>query len=145
MQTVPASVIVPNYNSGHYLEDCIKSINSGQWPAEILIVDDCSTDDSLDLAIKLQSQYSNIRVLQRKENGGAAEARRLGLSAASQDWIAFIDADDFVEENAVACAYITACDECSDICIWDMWRFDAGRSWCNIPLRPSDFPKTGRQ
>ena len=141
----PVSVIVPNYNSGCYLEDCIKSINSDQWPVEILIIDDCSTDDSLALAIRLETQYSNIRVLQLQENGGAAEARKFGIVAASQNWIAFVDADDLLEENAVATAYIKAQDECSDVCILDMWRFDSSRSWCNISLNPIDFPKTGRQ
>jgi len=143
--TIPVSVIVPNYNSGHYLEECIVSINSGQWPVEILIIDDCSTDESLHLAIKLQSQYSNIRVIQREKNGGAAEARKSGFAAAKYDWVALVDADDVLEENAVANAYIKAIEECSDICIWDMWRFDSDRSWCNISLKITDFPKTGRQ
>lgn len=142
---IPVTVVIPNYNSGIYLEDCIKSINCGQWPVEILIVDDCSTDDSFNLAIKLKLKYSNIRVLQLKENGGAAEARKFGIAEATQDWVAFIDADDFIEEDAVESAYVKARDECSDICIWDMWRFDAGRSWCSISLNPTDFPKSGRQ
>lgn len=142
-QTVPVSVIVPNYNSGHYLEECIKSINSGQWPAEILIVDDCSTDDSLALAIKLQSQFSNVRVLEREVNGGAAEARKFGISASSQDWIAFVDADDLLETDSLSAAHVTASSSCADICIWELWRFENEKKW-KSPSNPASFPQSGR-
>lgn len=142
-QTVPVSVIIPNYNSGHYLEDCVKSINSGQWPAEILIVDDCSTDESLALAIELQSQFSNVRVLGRKENGGAAEARKFGISASSQDWIAFVDADDLLETDALSAAHVTAVASGADICIWELWRFENEKKW-KSPANSASFPHTGR-
>ena len=142
-QTVPVSVIVPNYNSGHYLTDCVKSINSGQWPAEILIIDDCSTDDSLAMAIKLQSQFSNIRVLEREVNGGAAEARKLGIFASSQEWIAFVDADDLLENDALSAAHGTAVGSGADICIWELWRFENEKKWKSA-ANPASFPHTGR-
>lgn len=144
MGTLPVSVIVPNYNSGCYLEDCIKSINSGQWPAEILIIDDCSTDESLDLAIKLQLQYSNIQILQREVNGGAAEARRLGISAASQYLIALVDADDLLEIDALAVAYAAMISCGADICVFDLWSFDTIKKWRHN-ANPKVFPKTGRE
>ena len=143
--TIPVSVIVPNYNSGLYLKECIESVNSGQWPAEILIIDDCSIDNSLDLALKLQSQYANIRVLQREVNGGAAEARKTGISAASQDLIALVDADDLLETDALADAYTAMTSSGADICIWDLWRFDADKKWRFDAANPKVFPKTGRE
>jgi len=142
---VPVSVIVPNFNSGKYLEYCITSINSSQCPAEIIIIDDCSTDNSLELAFELELKYSNIKVLKRVSNGGAAEARKLGILTASQDWIALVDADDFLEEKAIQNAYSTAVRDGSDVCIWDMWRTDSERSWRSMSLNPNDFPKSGRQ
>ena len=139
---IPVSVIVPNYNSGAFLSECIESINSGQWPAEILIIDDCSTDGSFELALKLQEQYSNVRVLNRKENGGAAEARRLGISEATQHLIAFVDADDLIEIDAIKEAYLEIISSDSDICIWELWRFDEDKEWKH-DANPRDFPKTG--
>lgn len=143
--TIPVSVIVPNYNSGLDLKECIESINSGQRPAEILIIDDCSTDDSLELAFKLKSQYANIKVLQREVNGGAAEARKLGISAASQDLIALVDADDLLETEALAVAYAAMISSGADICIWDLWRFDVEKKWRFDAANPEVFPKSGRE
>jgi glycosyltransferase involved in cell wall biosynthesis len=143
-KTIPVSVIVPNYNSRRYLKECIESINSGQRPAEILIIDDCSTDDSLDLAFKLKSQYPNIKVLQREVNGGAAEARKLGVYAASQDLIALVDADDLLETDALADAYAVMMSSAADVCIWDLWSFDAENKWRHA-ANPNSLPKTGRE
>ena len=142
--TIPVSVIVPCYNVVRYLEDCIESINSGQWPAEILIIDDCSTDESLDLAFKLQSQYANIKVLQCKVNGGAAEARKVGVFAASQDWIAPVDADDLLETDALAVAYAAITLSGAEICIWDLWCFNGESNWRH-GANPNKLPLTGRE
>jgi glycosyltransferase involved in cell wall biosynthesis len=143
-QMIPLSVIVPNYNSGTYLSDCIKSINSGVWPAEILIIDDCSTDKSLELAQNLLEQYSNIRLLRRQVNGGALEARRLGISESTQELIALVDADDFLEECALENAYKEISSSGADICIWDLWGFDEESKWRNV-ANPKDFPITGNE
>ena len=145
MKKIPVSVIIPNYNSGKYLEDCIKSINSSMWPIEILIIDDKSTDQSLEVAIKLESIYSNIQIIKRIKNGGIVEARRTGLKFASQDWISFIDADDFIDSDAILQAYQVAQTEGADICIWDLWRADEEKKWQHIYINADDFPKTGRQ
>jgi glycosyltransferase involved in cell wall biosynthesis len=141
---VPISVIVPNYNSGVFLSESIESINSGQWPAEILIIDDFSTDGSLELALKLQEKYSNVRVLKREENGGAAEARRLGISEATQHLIAFVDADDLIEIDALKEAYLEIIASDSDICIWELWRFDEDNEWKH-DANPRNFPITGAE
>ena len=139
---IPVSVIVPNYNSGAYLSESIKSINSGVWPAEILIIDDCSTDGSLELAEKLKDKYSNICLLRREVNGGAAEARKWGVAEATQELIAFVDADDLLEEGALEDAYTEITSSGADICIWELWRFDEQSKWRH-DANPKNFPKTG--
>ena len=141
--TIPVSVIVPNYNSGYYLKELIESINHGLWPAEILVIDDCSTDGSLDLAFKLQSQYKNIQVLQMKSNGGAAEARKFGIFAASQALVALVDADDLLETDALAVAYFTITSSRADICIFELWSFNVENKWRHY-ANPDVLPKTGR-
>jgi glycosyltransferase involved in cell wall biosynthesis len=86
------SVIVPVYNGARYLEEAIQSILSQEMqPREIIVVDDGSTDGSAELA----GQYGpkGVRV-HRKENGGAASARNLGMKVAVGDYFGFLDADD---------------------------------------------------
>ena len=141
---IPVTVIVPNYNSGAYLSESIESINSGQWPAEILIIHDRSTDDSLELAMKLQQKYSNIRLIKKEVREGAAEARRLGIMHATQDWISCIDADDLIEVDALKEAYENVIISGSDICIFELWRFDEQKIWKH-DANPKDFPKTGTE
>ena len=121
---LPVSVIIANYNSENYLNECVRSINAGQWPLEILIVDDCSTDASLQLALQLAAEFSNVRVFQLPENVGAAEARKIAILNAQCEWITIIDADDYIEKDAIAAALAKAIAEGSDMCIWQLWRFD---------------------
>lgn len=143
MEPVPVSVIVPNFNSGEFLRECISSINLSTWPIEIIIVDDCSTDGSLDIALELSRQYDNVKVVRRDSNGGSVAARWSGIVAATQLWIALVDADDSLEEGAIGSAYDCAVESGADLCIWQLWREDQGKQWHFIPLEGSSFPKTG--
>lgn len=85
------SVVIPAYNAEPYLEECVRSVLAQTHPVEeILIVDDGSTDRTQILA---ESFGAPVRLLQQKQ-GGPARARNLGVSQASGEWIAFLDADD---------------------------------------------------
>ena len=95
------SIIIPVYNAVSFLE---KAVNSAlQFPEvkEILLIEDCSTDDSLKICEKLASENSLIKLFQHadKKNHGAAASRNLGLKKASQEFIAFLDADDYYLPN----------------------------------------------
>lgn len=89
------SIITPSYNSSYYIESCIQSvINQTYTNWEMLIVDDCSTDDSY---IKMQSMAfkdSRIKFFQNTQNIGAAKTRNVALKKANGKYIAFLDADD---------------------------------------------------
>lgn len=90
------SVIVPFYNAELYLADCLESlIRQTHRELEILVVDDGSTDGSAALCAELMKKDSRIRLL-RKENGGVSSARNLGLDEARGEYVAFVDADDWV-------------------------------------------------
>lgn len=93
------SIITPVYNAEKTLERCIGSIlkqSYADW--ELLLVNDGSTDDSTELCRQYAQADSRIRVFE-KENGGASSARNMGLDNARGEWIAFCDADDWVDEN----------------------------------------------
>lgn len=88
------SIIMPTYNVGLYIEESIKSIQAQTYPNwELLVIDDCSTDDTKE---KLCGFLGDKRVilLENKENSGAAVARNYGLREAKGKWIAFLDGDD---------------------------------------------------
>ena len=87
------SVIMPNYNSAKYLNSTINSVISQTYQNwELIFVDDCSTDDSLDIVRSFCD--SRIRILQNERNSGAAVSRNRAIELANGRWIAFLDSDD---------------------------------------------------
>ena len=86
------SVIIPVYNSAETLPKAIESVLEQSWPAhEIIVVDDGSTDSSLQVA---NGFAGKVRVIQQS-NAGVAAARNRGAESATGDWLAFLDADDW--------------------------------------------------
>jgi glycosyltransferase involved in cell wall biosynthesis len=89
------SVIVPVYNGVDYLEEAVKSVLSQTYTdVELILVDDCSTDDSRDLIQQLASTDPRVQYQFAAENGGPARSRNIGMAKASGGLIAFLDADD---------------------------------------------------
>ncbi|OOE39325.1 glycosyl transferase [Salinivibrio kushneri] len=89
------SIITPSYNSIHYISDTIDSIRYQtltDW--EMIIVDDCSSDNSVSVIKSYTEKDSRIKLIQLKENSGAAVARNAGIEAAQGRYIAFLDSDD---------------------------------------------------
>jgi glycosyltransferase involved in cell wall biosynthesis len=90
------SIIMPNYNSEKYVESTIKSVLAQTYQNwELLFVDDCSTDKSLEIAKSFNDD--RIRIFSMKKNGGAALARNKAIDEAKGRWIAFLDSDDLWE------------------------------------------------
>jgi len=93
------SIIIPVYNSEKYLAECIYSALAQTWiNKEIIIVDDGSTDGSLNIARKFGNKA--IRIFQQ-ENKGAGAARNKGLADAKGEFIQFLDADDLLSANKI--------------------------------------------
>ncbi len=96
-QTVNVSIVAANYNNGKYLSDFINSIdNSTVLPAELIIIDDGSTDDSLQV-LESFSNLPYLKVLKFEKNRGFCEALNLGVEYASQKYILRIDPDDIMQ------------------------------------------------
>ena len=94
------SVIVPVYNTEKYLHRCIDSILAQTFTdLELLLIDDGSTDNSATIWDEYAAKDSRVRVF-HKENGGVSAARNVGLDNAKGKWITFVDADDWIEDNA---------------------------------------------
>ncbi len=111
------SIIIPLYNSGHFLHKCVDSLLNQDIQLdeyEILIINDGSTDNSLQVAITLEEKYPNIAV-HTKANGGVGSARNLGLSLSKGDYVYFIDPDDYLAPNVLKTVYHTAKNNSLDI------------------------------
>lgn len=88
------SVVIPIYNSQQYIEQTLLSVfNQTYQNYEVIIVDDGSTDKSLELINSLSIEKNNIKIINQK-NSGPAAARNKGVQKATGEWIAFLDADD---------------------------------------------------
>lgn len=93
------SVIIPVYNCEKYFSRCVDSVlNQSYKDFELILVDDGSTDSSGVLCDEFMQRDKRVYVIHKK-NGGASSARNAGLDIAKGKYVAFIDADDWVEEN----------------------------------------------
>lgn len=89
------SIVTPNYNCGKYIAETIESVRNQTYTNwEMLIVDDCSTDNSVAIAQSYAQKDSRIHVLIQSKNSGAALARNRALDEARGEYIAFLDSDD---------------------------------------------------
>ena len=94
---IKVSVIVPIYNAGDYLRPALDSILTGTLEnIEIICVDDGSTDSSLDIVKEYLEKDSRVRII-TETNAGPGHARNNGLKRARGEYVAFLDADDFLE------------------------------------------------
>ena len=89
------SVIVPAYRCEKTVEKSIRSaLRQSLREIEVIVVDDGSDDGTLPILERLQAEDARVQVIALSENGGVANARNRGVSAARADWIAFLDSDD---------------------------------------------------
>ena len=90
------SVIVPVYNSEKYLAECISSVIEQTYKNwELLLIDDCSTDKSLDIIKSYADKDMRIRLITNETNSGPAFSRNRGIENATGDLICFLDSDDY--------------------------------------------------
>lgn len=122
------SIIVAIYNVEAYLKRCISSLVKQDLPYEeyeILLVNDGSTDDSLEICNRFAAEYKNIIVF-TKENGGLSSVRNFGIDHAQGRYIMHVDADDFLEENVVGKVVKVAEDNELDLCFYPSLRYPSG-------------------
>ena len=123
------SIVVPVYNVADYLEECIDSLrNQRKGNIEIIFIDDCSTDQSLQILEKASLEDCRIRVIKNNENRGRLYARKCGVMAAEGDYIMFLDGDDFYSEEACENAYVAIVKYGTDILQFGMNIINAGNA-----------------
>lgn len=127
------------YNTGEYLEECLGSILSQTFSDfEVILVDDGSTDDSLEIARRFSDTDDRIKVFSQP-NAGLAAARNLGIEKATGEFLGFIDSDDYVDPTMFSSMLESIDSSGSDICVCQFSQVEEdGRS-----LSESSFPLEG--
>lgn len=96
------SVVIPCFNYATYLPAAVESVLSqGHVRTEVIIVDDCSTDQSLEAARRLAKLHPNVRVVEHVTNRGPVETFNDGLAAATGDFLVRLDADDLLTPGSL--------------------------------------------
>jgi glycosyltransferase involved in cell wall biosynthesis len=122
---VEISVIIPVYNAGKYLEECIESIlNQTYSNYEIIFVNDGSTDNSLEILNQYKEKYPEKIYVYSQTNQGQSSARNYAVSKAKGTYIAYIDADDKLEKDYFETLYNTAVQNKSEMVICSYEKFD---------------------
>lgn len=119
------SVIIPVYNVEKYIEECLDSLQAQTLDEyEIICVNDCSTDNSLQKIKQYLLKADNIRVIDNATNQGAAISRNIGLSHAKGKYVIFLDADDYFHKELLERAYYEIEKDSLDLVLFDAVRVD---------------------
>ena len=100
------SIIMPVYNADKYIKDSIVSVINqtfSEW--ELLIIDDCSTDNSLEIINFYEKKDKRIKKFALNKNQGVSTARNIGINNSSGDYLAFLDSDDIWNANKLEIQY----------------------------------------
>lgn len=111
--TMDVSIIIPVYNVKDYIADCLHSVMSqtSVCTIECILVDDCGSDNSIDIAEKLIESYDGpiqFKILRQPYNQGPSAARNLGIKEAEGDYVFFLDSDDTISPDCIELLYSLA-------------------------------------
>lgn len=121
------SIIVNMFNTARYMPRCMETLLEQDIPQseyEIILVDDCSPDNSLEMAREYAAQYQNVRVCSHEKNNGLAAARHTGIDAAKGEYLCFVDPDDYIEKNSLAALLKQMDDEQLDMLRFNYQKVD---------------------
>ena len=110
------SISTTCYNLEDYIEDCLVSlINQSYENLELIVVNDCSTDNSLSIIKKIADKDSRIKIINNDINLGAGKSRKIGIESANGDYITLVDGDDWITSNYLKTLYDSAKSNDADI------------------------------
>ena len=135
------SVVVAVYNVSKYFEQCLRSLfEQTLKEVEYIFVDDCSTDDSMEILSRVMQEYpqceEQVSVLHHDHNMGVAATKNDGIRAAAGEFVAIVDPDDYAEANMLETMWKRAEKEDADIVVCDFYRF--GKNWSEVDVTVGD-------
>ena len=136
------SVIVPVYNASLYLDQCITSIlNQSYSDIELILVDDCSKDESLSICRKFVLQDARVKVYSNSQNMGQVQTYMKGISHADGEFISFVDSDDWIAPDMLRKLHTALVDHEADIAACGCWHVYKD---CKI-VEPSNIQMIGNR
>ena len=94
------SVVIPVFRVEDYIAKCIESLQRQTLKElEFIFIDDCGGDRSIEIAEEYAKTDDRIKILYNEENKGAGQSRNKGIDAATGEFIAFVDPDDWIDDN----------------------------------------------
>lgn len=138
------SILIPVYNASAYIGECLRNILSQTYQDwEIIIVDDCSTDDSVRIAEDFRKSDTRIRIVLSETNSGGPLAPRMRAAGLARGkYLVPIDADDTVSEDLLSILHQCIQSRNADLVIPEMWRQDGSTSTRILPLQHIDVSRT---
>ena len=130
----PVSVIMPAYNAAAYIEEAIRSVTAqtyGAW--RLLVLDDGSTDRTVEIVQRLAAQDPRIVLLRNPQNLGAARTRNRGLELCDEGYVAFLDSDDRWHPEKLATQISLAQETDADIVYTSYAIIDTNGNPCRQP------------
>lgn len=134
------SIIIPLYNYEQYIIDCLIScVNQDYEDIEIIVVDDCSTDRSIEMAKKVIDP--RIRIIELKENTGYSHAKNVGIIASKGEYITTIDADDMLTLPSIRkrVEHLERIKE-NDVVHGIAYKFESGKGYSNALRKQHNLP-----
>lgn len=123
-EEIKISVIIPVYNVYEWIDQCLESIvNQSFKDFEVLLIDDGSTDNSDHKCEQWCNSDRRVRMI-KQQNAGPSAARNTGIKEAHGEYLAFIDADDWIDKDFLLDLYSEAEKENADVAECDIWRFN---------------------
>ncbi|MET9731128.1 glycosyltransferase family 2 protein [Streptomyces sp. NPDC006458] len=120
---VKVSVIVPVYNPGRYIDDCVDSLLRQSLPDdeyEVIFVDDGSTDDTPARLDALAVEHPHVHVFHQENSGWSGKPRNVGIDAAKGEYVMFVDNDDYLGDQALERMYEYGVANAADVVVGKM-------------------------
>lgn len=138
---IKTSVIIPVYNTSVYIEECMNSVFcQTQKEIEVIAINDGSTDNSLEILLRLQEKHPELIVF-TQENHGLGYVRNFGIEKARGEYIYFLDSDDYILEDTLEKCYEHASENKLDIVLFDAFEFEDCEEKIQVKLNHSDKHK----
>ena len=134
------TIAIASYNVGQYIEQCLVSVlNQDFEELEILICDDCSTDNTLEIAERVSNGHpkaNHVRIIRGEKNMGTAAIRNIGIDNAKGKYLLFLDGDDYLPKDAVSVLYKQMQETQADLVMGNHTKFEDGVAFSsdNKPL-----------
>ncbi|REG91523.1 glycosyltransferase family 2 protein [Algoriphagus antarcticus] len=133
------SVIIPTYNSAEFISRAIDSVIDDSLVGEVFIVDDASTDNTVEVINQYLPSSEKLILLTQSKNQGACAARNIGLKHAKYDWIQFLDSDDVILKGKFQRQLKLASNGNVDLIVGSYYRIENGLKTQVNPLQKDIF------